>query len=204
MQRPLNRFITINWQVYGVSEELGSRYTTKYLKKISHWLKSNGTPTAYIYVRENSKIKGNHVHILIHVTPETLKKLTKLNRKWLKTITGQPYKKGAVKSETVGPSLECVRWCIELYDDNLKRLLDYFLKAVDDQVAYALHIRRHQPSLPMQYKICGYSQGIGPKQRPKNLELSESFLSDVKPLNHIDAEKFIRPVKQLQSATGIT
>lgn len=82
MGHSLNRFITIHYDDYA-DEKRPQTFIKSILEKSRKWLLKRGLPVAYLYVIENGKRKGIHVHLLIHIPPHYQREYKTAMRKWL-------------------------------------------------------------------------------------------------------------------------
>jgi hypothetical protein len=93
----LNRFFTIHYDDYA-DRKHPQAFITNIMDKTRKWLQYRGLPVAYLYVIENSKTKGIHAHILIHIPAHNQIPYKKALKAWLpinspKTIVNvQPIK----------------------------------------------------------------------------------------------------------------
>ena len=99
---PFNRFITIHWERGDVAEIDAAKATTAFLKYARDYLAGKGFPFAYVWVRENDEgdgSKGHHVHILAYLPKG--QSLGHLQRRWIKCITGKPYRKRIILTRSI-------------------------------------------------------------------------------------------------------
>jgi hypothetical protein len=94
---PFTRMITIHWQAAGVPPDQMVRATGKFIDLLSKALARDGAKTAWLFVHENGISKGAHCHLLIHVPGRLVAKITKLQRGWLRRISGLPYRARVIK-----------------------------------------------------------------------------------------------------------
>ena len=64
---PLNRHTTIHFEAAEIGDPVGA--LRRYTKLARDWLRTQGAPFAYIWVRESGDGKGEHAHLLMHVPP---------------------------------------------------------------------------------------------------------------------------------------
>lgn len=155
--KPFNRHITIHWEAAGVPDDKAMAATTAFLKAVRDW---TGGKAAYLWVRENGKGKGSHVHILAHVAAEKRWHGPRVQR-WIARISGQPYSKRSILTRRI---MGCDDPTGELYRANLAAVLAYVLKGVDADTAIALGIA-HQAGGRVIGKRCGWSRNIGAKRK---------------------------------------
>lgn len=141
IELPLNRFITIHWERAGCVAGKEATATGSFLKSARDVLRKRGLPFAYIWVRENDLgdgTKGNHVHILAHI-PEGLS-IGHLQRRWLREITGVPYRRGVIKTRCVGGAISAARALPEHFEANLAAVGRYVLKGATRGASEALDL----------------------------------------------------------------
>lgn len=168
---PFNRMITVHWEAAGVALADMARATGKYLDMLSkaiarHSQLRPGDCTAWLWMHENGPGKGGHCHMLAHVPPSLVPTIAKLQRRWLRSITGNPYRKGVIRSDPIGGWLGMETSNPAGHAVNLANALAYVCKSAP-QAILASHgmQRRHEPGGPIIGKRCGISQNIGPKAR---------------------------------------
>lgn len=79
---PLNRFFTIHYNDHA-DPKRPQAFVTDILERTRKWLQHRGLPVAYVYVIEKAKIKGIHVHILIHIPAGYQRDYKRALRRWL-------------------------------------------------------------------------------------------------------------------------
>jgi hypothetical protein len=158
---PFNRFTTVHWQAAGVMD--GLKATSRFLKLLGDWLRANGFPFAYVWVRENGYGKGEHVHILWH-GPADFPAFRRLLRRWLKAC-GAVRRKGVCHTVSIARSLHSAVAGGDDYRANLTRVLDYHVKGADRAARASLGIKRFEPGGEVTGKRCGVSVNIGPAAR---------------------------------------
>ena len=130
---PLNRFITLHWGALGVSEPDSFKSTEVVIKRARDWLRDNGAPLAYVWVREttpDSPTKGAHVHWLVHVPTRLRQRFLSRLRRWvLAAAGGVIYVKGAIQTRSVGLG-DCDLRAPDSYRANLAAVLGYVLKGL--------------------------------------------------------------------------
>lgn len=156
---PFNRFTTVHWEAAGVADDLGA--TGRLLKLMSDWLRSKGQQTAFIWVRENGNGKGAHVHILLHLPPDLVDAFNGRQRGWL-TACGARWRKGVLKSRSIGRSYRQALGGGPDYLANLSETVDYVLKGADQGTRERFGIKRSQNGGPVVGKRCSVSRNLGP------------------------------------------
>lgn len=169
---PFTRMITIHWASAGVALEDMRRATGKFLDLLTKGLARNESATAYIWVAENAGGEKNwHIHILAHVPARLVRWLTGMQRRWLRSITGKPYKAGVIKSDPIGGRLDLEHGNPDLHAVNLSVAFGYHCKGASPATLEAFGIdRAHQPGGRIIGKRCGTSQNIGAKARKTELQ----------------------------------
>ncbi len=66
-------------------------------------------------------------------------------RRWLRKVTGQPYRKGCVHTSRIGGSLNCHQSNPTLYAINLDAVLAYLCKGVDPMEGDVIGLPRTEP-----------------------------------------------------------
>lgn len=104
--------------------------------------------------------------MLAHIPPDCVEDLTSAQKRWLRKITGRPYKKDVIFSRPVGLQLGLEASNPELHAANLKVAFGYLCKGAPQAALDATGIDRwHQPNGRVIGKRCGTSQNIGAKVR---------------------------------------
>ncbi len=159
------RMITIHWERAGVSLEDIAKATGRYLDLLRKTLTRHGAGHAAIWVQEGGDGKGGHCHILAHVPARVVDHVTRLQRGWIKSITGRPYRGKSVRTRPVGGRLGLEVSNPALYGVNLAKSLAYLIKGANRDAAQHFNLTRLAPSGLCIGKRCGTSQNIGPKAR---------------------------------------
>jgi hypothetical protein len=139
---PLNRFVTIHWQSGGGAA--GPQATGRFLKFAGDWLRLRGVQITYAWVRETGRLKGEHVHIALHVPPEHGPAFGHQQRRWVKAAGAKCWR-GVIQTRPVGSSASHAFVGIrhgEAYSDHLAAAAEYFLKGADAGTAAALGLAR--------------------------------------------------------------
>lgn len=136
-----NRFVTVHWEALGVPNSDAARMTGRLIKLASDWCASKRVKMAWAWVRENDDgdgSRGSHVHMVLHC-PASLP-IGAMWRRWLKRLTGQPYRKGGVNSRAIGANLNAAIVGSNSYRANLAKVIDYMCKGATPEAAKALHL----------------------------------------------------------------
>jgi hypothetical protein len=152
-----NRFITIHWERAGLTGRDAALATGRFLKLAHDNLVSKGLPFTYVWVRENDDgngSKGDHVHILAHIPKG--KSLGGSQRRWIKGITGKPYRNRVINTRVIARHSEAANITPTLYWLNLAILRNYVLKGASFDAAKALSL----PSWRLGGKVTGQRIGM--------------------------------------------
>lgn len=155
---PFNRFTTVHWAKAGVTDGLAA--TGRLLKLAGDWVRSRGGRFAWTWVREGGE-KGEHVHILLHLSPDLAGGFNRRQRAWLGAC-GATWLQGVLFSRPIGRTLRQAMTGGDDYSANLAEVLDYVLKGADATTRERLGIRRSEPGGELVGKRCGVSQNLGP------------------------------------------
>lgn len=139
---PLNRFVTIHWQSGGAP--LGPQATGRFLKMAGDWLRLRGVPATYAWVRESGDLKGEHVHIAMHVPPALGIAFGHRQRGWVKAAGARCWR-GVIKTRPIGISASQAIVGMgdgEHYSVNLAAVVEYLLKGADLATANANGLTR--------------------------------------------------------------
>ncbi len=163
---PFTRMITIHWQAAGVTLADMVKATGRFLDLLTKALSRHKSKTAWLWILENGDRKGGHCHLLVHVPAALVSILTRLQKGWLRRISGRKYVDGVIHSKPIGGRLGLETGNPELYAINLKVVLAYVCKGAPQSIldAFALQ-REHEPGGNIIGKRCGVSQNISAKAR---------------------------------------
>jgi hypothetical protein len=78
----LNRHLTILWDGNAVGDRI-QREQTRFLERMSKWLKYRGVSPAYAWVIERGRERGLHSHVLVHVPAVHFIAFRRRLRAWL-------------------------------------------------------------------------------------------------------------------------
>lgn len=162
---PFNRMITIHWEAAGVPLEGMARATGRFIDMMSKTLARHGSKIAWLWVHENGEGKGGHCHLLAHIPADLVPTITKLQRGWLRRITGKPYRARVIKSIPIGGHLGLEKSNPQLLAVNRKAALSYVTKCASDEAITAFDLDRREEGGLIIGKRCGVSQNIGAKAR---------------------------------------
>lgn len=162
---PLTRMITIHWEAAGVTLEGMANATGKFLDLLTKTLDRHGSATAWVRVHEGGDGKGGHCHLLVHVPAELVPIVTRLQIRWLRSITGNAYRARVIHSDPIGGRLGLEKGNPDLHRANLDAALAYVLKGANEEAASQFGLERVEPGGRVIGKRCGTSQNIGAKAR---------------------------------------
>lgn len=161
--------ITIHWQAAGLPLEDMVRATGRFIDLLTKTLTRHGSRTAWLFVHENAlrgvHQKGGHVHLLAHVPADLVSVVQKRQMRWLKLITGQPYRAKVIHSTPIGGRLGLEVSNPELHLANARTALAYVLKGACPQIGPQFDLLRLQSGGRVIGKRVGTSQNIGAKAR---------------------------------------
>lgn len=158
---PFTRMITIHWQSAGVPLAKMVSATGRFVDRLCKAIARFGSPTAWLWVHECGKRKDGHCHLLAHVPAGIVNRLKILQMRWLRSITGSPYKKRVILSKPIGGRLGLELSNPALHAANLKAAAEYLLKGLVPEAASELALPKLKPGGRVIGKRCGTSQNIG-------------------------------------------
>lgn len=162
---PFNRMISIHWQTAGVPLAQMAKATGRFTDLMSKCIARHGSRTAWLWVHENGDEKGGHCHLLTHVPVRLVPVVTAAQRRWLKAITGQPYRARTILSRPIGGTLGLEAGNPGLHAANLGAALSYVIKGADGDAAAQFNLTRLEPGGRIIGKRCATSQNIGAAAR---------------------------------------
>ena len=162
---PFTRMITIHWQAAGVALADMVKATGRFLDLLTKALARHKSKTSWLWTLENGDRKGGHCHLLVHVPAALVSLLTKLQKGWLRRITGKAYRRRVIHSKPIGRLLGLEAGNPELHAVNLAEAFGYVLKGADAQAAEKFALTRLEPGGHIIGKRCGISQNISAKAR---------------------------------------
>lgn len=157
---PFTRMLTIHWEAAGVPLAGMVKATGLFNDLLRKTLDRHGSRTAYLWVHEGGESKGGHCHLLAHVPADLVVVLTRLQRGWLRRITGRPYRARVIHSKPIGGRLGLESGNPDLHAINLKVALAYVLKGASPEAATQFGLERLEPGGRVIGKRCGTSQNI--------------------------------------------
>jgi len=157
---PLNRMLSIHWQAAGLPLASMANATGRFVDLLSKCIARHGSRIAWLWVHENGNGKGGHCHLLAHVPASLVPVVTKAQRRWLKAITGQPYRARTILSKPIGGTLGLEAGNPALHAANLGAALSYVLKGADADATAQFNLTRLEPGGRIIGKRCATSQNI--------------------------------------------
>jgi hypothetical protein len=134
--------VTVHWEAAGVPDCHSAKATAAFLTLARDWLRKCGKPFAWAWVRENGYAKGSHVHILMHCPPELARAFSGMQRRWLRRVTGRPYRARVIRTARIGGSLRAAETNRAVYAENLAAVVAYVLKGASQEAAGKLGLVR--------------------------------------------------------------
>lgn len=165
---PLNRHLTVHWARAGIDDAGAAAATGAFLKRARQLFQKRGEPFAYVWVRENDggdASKGSHAHLLLHVPPRMARRFTRLQRRWLRQVTGQPYRTDALHTSRIGRNLNAAETMPDTYRANLANVIAYVLKGAEPVTAQVLGLSKIEAGGRVIGKRAGWSENIGAAAR---------------------------------------
>lgn len=162
---PFTRMITIHWEAAGVPLAGMAKATGRFTGLIAKALARHGSKTAWLWTHENGDRKGAHCHLLAYVPADLVRVVSRLQRGWLRRITGKPYGARVILSRPIGGRLGLETRNPDLHAINLQVALSYVLKGASAEAASRFALERLEPGGCVIGKRCGTSQNIGAKAR---------------------------------------
>ena len=163
--RALNRHTTVHFDAAGIADPVAA--LRAYMKLARDWLRTQGAPFSYIWVRESGEEKGEHAHILMHVPARLAVKFARRERGWRKRIGAKPAR-GAFLSTAIGRSYrhaEVGSQYGQAYSDALAGMIGYLVKGAELHAVKALGLNRVEPGGELWGKRSGTSENIGRSAR---------------------------------------
>jgi hypothetical protein len=158
---PLNRHLTIHWDAAGVPDCRAAAATAAFLALARDWLRKRRASLAWAWVRENGDGKGSHVHILLHCPPDMARTFAAMQRRWLRRVTGNPYRARIIRTARVGGTLTAAQTAPAAYAENLAAIVGYLLKGASPVAARELGLERLEAGGRVIGKRAATSQNIG-------------------------------------------
>ena len=113
--------------------------------------------------------KRRALHLLAHVPAGFYKRLKRLQLRWLRSITGRPYKECVICSKPIGRRLGIELSNPEFHAANLVAAFNYVLKGVCPKQAIGMALPKLQAGGRVIGRRCSTSQNIGRKARSQTI-----------------------------------
>lgn len=158
---PFTHFVTIHLEK-GCVDIRPQDFVTQFLKHFADWMRPGGpNPPAYVWVFENSRENGLHVHIAMHVPSSRRSAFPSAARGWL-VPCGARWTKGLMNIIRIGAKIRAGSpngtWKAQC------GTLKYMLKGTDPRACGNFGIR-HQPQGRVSGKRCGVSEALNSAAR---------------------------------------
>jgi len=137
---PFTRMVTIHWEKLGIADHQAANANGRLTKLASDWARRRGGRVLWAWARENGIGKGSHVHILLACPRHLL--IGRMWLRWLRSITGSPYRVGAVNTRRIGGTLSAPARDPAAYHQHLFKAATYVCKGVRPEEAAGLGILR--------------------------------------------------------------
>ena len=141
--------------------------TGRYIDLLKKTLARHKCPTAVLWVHENGIKYGGHCHLLFHLPASLADHIMRLQRGWLRRITGKPYKCGVIYSKPIGGRLGDETANPEHHALNLAGAFGYVLKGASIEAIERFELDLSKPGGLVIGKRCGTSQNIGRAARKR-------------------------------------
>lgn len=161
---PFNRHWTVHYESAGIEEAAASGFIRKLMKLAGDFARRHGGHMAGIWMRENGKGKGGHVHILFYL-PLNLS-LSGKTRRWVR-LAGGHYRKGVSHIRSIAGSLQAAESGSDYYQRNLTVVRMYGLKGASQAAGESLGLKIYGIGGAVVGKRCGWTQNIGKAAREK-------------------------------------
>lgn len=161
MGKPLTRHLTVRLEQQGIADADAVKAIGRLITLLrDHVRNTTGGEIAYIWSREHGAIIGGHVHILLHL-PAGYIWQGQRTRRWIERVSGNPYRKGAIKTTRIGGTAKAHESNPGLYLANLATVVGYLIKGTAHDAAASLELERVKAQGRVIGKRCGWSQNIG-------------------------------------------
>lgn len=137
---PFTRMVTIHWEKLGIADHQAANANGRLTKLASDWARRRGGRVLWAWARENGIGKGSHVHILLACPKHLL--IGRMWRRWLRTVTGQSHRAGAIDTKRIGGSLSAPARDPAAYHQHLFNAAAYVCKGMRPEEAAGLGILR--------------------------------------------------------------
>ena len=182
---PLNRFITINLSLAGISLAHVQEFRTTFLARARDWLKYHDADFHFVWTMESQT--ALNLHLLCHVPPQLWRKGFKARlNDWLAEAGGIP-KARAIHTDRAGDHLHAYPHALDSnYPIGCRSRLRYMCKGASPSVCHAFGID-HKPQGRITGKRSGFSESLGPAARARenwSWDVSERAIMPSAPNTH--------------------
>lgn len=162
--RIFQRHWTVLYERAGIAEHDAARFIGKLLDLVSKQARRAGGYLTAIWVREMGKVKGGHVHILLHLPPGfTLRNRT---RRWIETAGGSYNPKVSKVTRIRGTSLNSDNYASNTRAcANATNVARYLMKSSRLEKGQSMGLGKCGRAGRIIGKRNGSTQNIGPKAR---------------------------------------
>jgi hypothetical protein len=158
--KPLTRHLTVRLERQSVSDAYAVKAIGSLLTLLrDHVRKTTNGEIAYIWSREHGAVIGGHVHILLHLPAGYIWQGQRVQR-WIERISGNPYRKGTIKTNRVGGTATAHENNPSLYMANLATVVGYLVKGAAQDASAVLQLQRVRAQGRVIGKRCGRSLNI--------------------------------------------
>lgn len=165
-RRTFQRHWIIHYGKADIRAEDGARFVSRLLTLARKQAKRRGGELTALWVRERASIKGEHVHILLHLPADI--RLQGLTRRWIEAAGGT-WGAGVSKVRLVGGRLNKIGGNNQLhFAENAANVVRYLLKAASEETGERLALTRSGRGGRIIGKRCGWTQNIGEKARGRS------------------------------------
>lgn len=165
--QPFTRMVTVHWERAGIPDHAAAAATGRLVKLATDWARRQGARIHWAWTRENDHGKGSHLHLLI-ACPRSLP-IGRMWRRWLRAITGQPYRGGVVNTRRIGGALSTPETDRAAYHANLFTAIAYICKGVRPEDAADLRISRLEPGGKVTGKRAAVCQALLHRRDNENI-----------------------------------
>jgi len=156
--QPFTRMVTVHWERAGIPDHAAAAATGRLVKLATDWARRQGARIRWAWTRENDPGKGSHLHLLL-ACPRSLP-IGRMWRRWLRAITGRPYRSGIMNTRRIGDSLSLPLDYPSAYREHLFKATAYLCKNVDPAAAPAFGLKRIEPGGRVIGKRSSVCQGL--------------------------------------------
>lgn len=161
---PLNRHITVQFQLMGIVERDTLPEVRLILKKSGDWIAANGGQFAAIWSREVGPKKGTHLHLAAHIPDGLAVRYFQMLRRWLRRrLKVDRWGCGTVLTRCIkgapkGPEMACSA----LYRVNLWKVASYLAKGSSPALVASYRLTHdYEPGGTVTGKRAGTTANLG-------------------------------------------